>query len=234
MFSHLCNKECTSKAGKQFTDHPVPVIDHQFGDPVALCLLIVQIMNTRSVEADDVGHWHGEQDGRVGDDNVLGAVLGHFRNPGEERQLPLRGERRLGFIHDEKAWARESRDEMEEALSVGLLMKRPLAEHRAIVPFILDGLGRHVVEALRPEEKPSPWTPVGPLYDGNGVAELGIGVVRGETVVQASAFRIEPVCDGDGFQQGGLAAAVLAHEECDRLTESEFLQQADGRNPCQV
>ena len=220
---------------QQLGDHEIPVVDHHLGDPVALRLLVFQVPDALVVEADDVRSGHGQQDGRVGDDDVLRSLPDHLGNPGEERELALRGERRLRFIHDEKARPREGPDETQETLAMGQLVQGPVPIHGAAqFLLILDGLGGDVVETLGPEEKPAAGALDRTLPDGYRIAEFGVVVVRGEVVVQRSALGVEPVGNGDSLQQGRFPGAVLSDEERHGPTERKLLQQADRRNPRQV
>ena len=189
-------------------------------------------MQPLGVELEDVGAGEGKEDGRVRDDDVLGACVGHFGDAGEERELAVGRQGRFGFVHDEQALL-EGGDEAQKALAVGLLVEGAVAEHRPVILFVFDGLGGDIVEAFRPEEEPVP-LPRPALADRNGLIQRRMRVERREVVVQGPALRIEPVGYGDGLQQRRLPRPVLPHEKSDRLPELQPLEKADGRNPCHI
>ena len=209
------------------------MVDEQFRDTEAFGLFIIDIMKPLGVELEDVGIGEGEEDGRMGDDDVLGAFAGHFGHAGEEGELSVGREGRFRLVHQEDAGAGKSGDEVQEALAVGLLVEGTVAEHRPIVLLIFDGLGGDIVEAFRPEEETMVLAPHSPA-DGDRLTEFRIVVVRREPVIQRTALRIEPIGDGNRFQQSGLPRAILPHEKGDGLPQLQSLQIADGLNLCHI
>ena len=89
------------------------------------------------------------------------------------------------------------------------------AKGRLCVHFV-DVRG-HVVQAFRPQEKAvlCESTP----GQCQMSVQFGMGRVGGEVEILGAAFGVEPIGDGDRFQQGGFPGSIFAYENGDRMIQ---------------
>ena len=111
-------------------DDGFAVVEEELVASVTVRFLVGLLMDAGSVESIDLGSGYGQQDGGVGDDDVLGAFSRHLHDFGKQCQLPVGRKRGFRFVHDEQSFA-EGQDEIQEALSVRLLVQRLLPVHGA-------------------------------------------------------------------------------------------------------
>ena len=161
----------------------------------------------------------GEEHGRVRRDDELGSVLHQVVHVLHQADDAPGRQGRLRLIQDIQALAAEPvLHQGKEAFPVGLPVQGDPAvavDNRrapAAFPVQLVDVGGHVVKALRPQEEPVPGADHAPGHP-EMVAQLRMGILRGEIEVLRSALRIEPLGDGQGFDQGGFPGSVLPHKE---------------------
>ena len=126
--------------------------------------------------------------------------------------MPARRESRLGFVQDIEAVSLEPVvEEGEEALSVGLFVKRLVSKAEGTCVFEIT---RHREEALGAQEK-SITNPLGRADRANKAIERRVAFARAELVFPSTPLGIESPGHRQGFDQGRLARTVLADEEGD-------------------
>src|SRR5437762_11932370 len=121
----------------------------------------------------------------------------------EHAQLPLRRERRFGFIEQIKSIALETMlKQREECFPVRLPMQRG-APVSSLNTKCID-LRRDIVETFRAQKKAVAGTEH-PAFEANEVVQVGMTLVRCKIEILAAALGVEAVFCGDGLQQGGFA-----------------------------
>jgi len=108
-----------------------------------------------------------------------------------------------------------------------------MLRHAARFPAVFVFLGGDIVEALRPQKIP-PSRPPHPAGERDGVAELGVGIVRRKVIISRPALRIEAVGHGDRLEEGGFSASIFPDEEGDGVIEADPLHVTDGGDISQI
>ena len=83
----------------QLADDGFAVVEEEFVASVTVRFLVGLLMDAGFVEGIDLGSGYGQQDGGVGDDDVLGSFSRHLHDSGKQRQLPVGRKRGFRFVH---------------------------------------------------------------------------------------------------------------------------------------
>lgn len=196
--------------------------------PIVLGLLILHFFDPGLRELVEQRAGKGEEDGGVGGDDELRAVFDQQVHVAEEDELAAGGEGGFGLVEDVEAFGSETVfDQGEEGLAVRFFMERNAAVG------VGDGkpldFGGDVEKAFGAEEVAGGGAARG-LDQAQAAPEAGFGAARRKVEVPRSAFGVEAGGDGEGFDQSGFAAAVLAEEKGDARIEVEGLEMAESRD----
>lgn len=181
----------------------------------------------------------GEQYGRVGGDDELGALGDELMDQGEEAHLPSGRERGLGFIEDIETVSAETFIEQgEKRFAVRLFMQaiaavgiddgwRWIIESLVGIQFL--DFRSEIVKALRTQE-----IAVGGFLDaalgGERLVKGGVRGPRVEAEIAAATLGIESHFNGDAFDEGGFADAVFADEKSNGGMKFEPPEMANRGN----
>ncbi len=187
--------------------------------------------HARAVEQDDLRVRVRQQDRRVRGDDQLRMVLDQLVDGAQRRQLAIGRQGGLGFVEEVHAVAAQLlRQHAHERFAVRLGVQLPVAV--AVAAGHVVHVGRHVEEALGPQE-------VAVFRDGRDAGQPQVAVQRRDGSLlerrlqphgPGAAFLPESHAEGQRFQHGGFARAVLAHEEGDVGMEVDLAHLRDRRN----
>ena len=79
------------------------MVDEHLRYAVAVRLFVFEPMDSIVIETVDISIGDGKEDGRMRDNNILGAFSSHLNHAGEEGKLAVGREGRFGFVHQEQA-----------------------------------------------------------------------------------------------------------------------------------
>jgi hypothetical protein len=144
----------------------------------------------------------------------------------------------FGLVEEVEAVAGEAIfQERDEGLPVGLFVEGfatvSFDEGRVVGAQRWDGVeafdfGGDVEVGLGAEKETGAWALLA-AGETNVAVELGMRGAGVKVEVARAAFGVEAGGDGEGFEEGGFAAAVFADDESDGAVEWERLERADGR-----
>ncbi len=163
----------------------------------------------------------------MGRHDELCAGLGCVEHDGQQAKLTVKGERGFRLVEEvETVAAHSALDQWEERLPVGAVVE--IGKHgldAALWVVVGVDVACHAVERLGSEEP----APAGSLVPAEGevIGKAAVGGERFEAEIAAAAFGVEPGCDGQCFDDGRFAGAVVADEEC-HVGELDRTESADG------